>query len=266
MSSSALIFDRNLYLKKRSLSADSLYKADFLIKHSLADILDRLSSIQKKFPRILNLGCRNGYGSSELRRRSGTELVIETENVCSFFKDQNNINRVIFDEEFLPFKENSFDLIISVLNLHNINDLPGCLLQLKKSLKPDGVIIASIFGENNLPELRSILIKTEAEIYSGISPRMKPSIDMKQLGGLLQRAGFSSQIVDKERIEVHYSSPIKLLKDLKFMAETNILSEKNKRYIGKDFWLKFYENYYDSYNNNGSCVANFEILIFTALK
>lgn len=266
MSSSALIFDRNLYFKKRSLSADSLSKADFLIKHSLADILDRLDSIQKKFPRILNLGCRNGYGSCELRQRTGTELVLETENVLSFFKDQKNINRVILDEEFLPFKDNSFDLIVSILNLHNINDLPGCLLQLKKTLKPDGVIIASIFGENNLPELRSILIKTEAEIFSGISPRMKPSIDMKQLGSLLQRAGFCSQIIDKERIEVHYSNPIKLLKDLKFMAETNILSERNKKYIGQDFWLKFYENYSDAYNYNGSCVANFEILTLTALK
>lgn len=273
MSPELLIFDRNLLLKRRSNIANSLTKADFLIKHSLNDILERLDGMSKEFPIILNLGSHNCYDSNELLNRLGTHTLINTSSVTPIFKcnpkNGNIANKysLIVDEENLSFADNQFDLIISILNLHLINDLPGCLIQLKNSLKPGGVLIASLFGERNLNELRAALIKTELECFGGISPRMIPTIELKQLGGLLQRAGFSMPIVDKDTLEVHYSSPIKLLHDLRNMSETNILLDRNKKYLGKEFWLKFNNNYIADYSyDQNSVIATFEILNITAVK
>lgn len=267
MSSELLIFDRNLLQKRRSSSAASLPKADFLIKHSLADILERLNEMSIKFPLALNLGSRSGFGSKELSKRSGTIKVVDTDLSLELLKNNPNLNKLAIDEENLCFADNSFNLIISILNLHLINDLPGCLIQLNKMLKPGGVLIASLFGERNLPELRETILKTELEQFGGASPRIIPSIDIKQLGGLLQRAGFSMQIVDKETIKAHYPSPLSLLHDLKNMGETNIMLNRNKKYLGKEFWQKFNENYINEHSNDTNSVyANFEILTLTAIK
>ena len=199
-----LIFDRNLLLQRSARTANSLAKSDFLIKRSFADIYDRLNDMTKEFPMTLNLG-----------------------------------HSSIVNEENFMLEANKFDLIISILNLHNINDLPGCLIRLKNALKPGGMIIASMFGGNNLFQLREVLLKTELELFGGVSPRMMPNIEIKQLGGLLQRAGFSSPIVDSDIVEVHYKQPLDLLHDLRNMGETNIMLTRDKKYLGKRFWRVF---------------------------
>lgn len=263
MSQDILIFDRNLLLQRRSNA--SLNKADFLIKHSLKDIQERLNEINRSFPSILNLGCRSPYLSDELLRRNGTQNVIETNFSC---KNSNNNNiKVIADEENLSFDNNQFDLIISLLNLHNINDLPGCLTQLRNILKPNGIIIASMLGEKTLPELRTTLIKTELEHCNGVSPRMMPCIELKQLGALLQRVGFNMPVIDKDHIEIHYSNPLELIYDLRNMGETNIMISRNKKYVGKKFWEIFSKNYMRDFStDNNLCVASFEIITFIAVK
>ena len=239
--SNNLIFDRNLLSIRRAKAANSLTKANFLIKRSFADIQEKLSEMNREFPMILNLG--NGYSSI------------------------NGSIHIITDEENPPFATNQFNLIISILNLHLVNDLPGCLIRLKDSLKPNGILIASLFGGDNLPQLRETLIKTELQIFAGISPRINPSIEIKQLGGLLQRAGFTSPVIDRDCVEVHYKNPIDLLHDLQNMSETNILIGRNKKYLGKKFWQKFSENYRHSYRVNEKEVsANFEILTLMAIK
>lgn len=250
MSHENLIFDRNLLLKKQSNKY--LSKSDFLIKRSFDDILERLSEITRKFPIILNLGQKNNYIRTELRKNPSTLKIIET--------DFNA-------EEMISLKNESCDLIISILNLHKINDLPGCLIQLKKTLKPNGILMASIFGGNNLAELRHTLLKTELEFYAGISPRSMPLIELKQLGSLLQRVGFDMPIIDSDRIEVHYKHPINLLHDLRNMSETNIMIDRNKDYLGRKFWNKFYYNYINDFSTiNNEIIANFEIINFIAIN
>ncbi len=264
MSQNILIFDRELLFKKRSNTANSLNKADFLIKRSLEDILEKLDEITRDFPLILNLGCRNSYCSDQLMQRHGTKKVIETDFGYNF---NSNHTKIIADEENIPFAEGQFDLIVSILNLHTVNDLPGCLIQLKNALKPNGVLIASMFGERNLPELRETLLKTELEHLGGVSPRIMPSVEIKQLGALLQRTGYAIPVIDKERIEVHYHTPLELLHDLRNMGESNIMIDRNKKYIGKKFWRKFKDNYSKDFSNeNQRIVASFEILTITAVK
>lgn len=250
------IFDRELLLKKRSRA--SIGKADLLIKYSVNNILERLNYISKEFTTILNLGCKNSYGSELLKNKISSKYLLETDLTMK----NSNFTRIIADEELIPFRENQFDLVVSVLNLHLINDLPGCLLQIKNILKPKGIFIACMFGEQNLPELRSSLINTEMSCLGGISPRTIPYITIQQLGSLLQRAGFFSPVIDKDLIKIEYSHPLDLIKDLRNMGETNILINRNKKYVGKHFWKKFYDNYTEKFNN----IASFEILNLLAIK
>jgi NADH dehydrogenase [ubiquinone] 1 alpha subcomplex assembly factor 5 len=255
--SQELIFDRNLLLTRRANAASSLAKADFLIKRSFEDMQEKLSEMNRGFTAVLDLGGRKGYGNL-------FENIL-TSNICAELLPDSNA--MIADEENLPFKENQFDLIVSVLNLHLVNDLPGCLIRLRQSLKPNGVLIASMFGGGNLPQLREILFDTELELLKGVSPRMMLSVEIKQLGGLLQRAGFSSPVIDKDEVEVHYKHPLNLLKDLQNMAETNIMLSRDKKYVGKIFWQKFVENYINKFSvGENEVVASFEILTMTALK
>lgn len=263
--SQELIFDRNLLFKRRVKTAHSLSKADFLIKRSFEDIQEKLKEINQEFPSILNLGSKNGYGYEELAKRTGTKIITES-NICPNLLNNPKAISIIADEEFLAFENTQFDLIISILNLHSVNDLPGCLAKLKQSLKPNGILIASMFGGENLSQLREILIDTELDILNGISPRMMPYVEIKQLGSLLQRAGFKSPVIDKDSIEVHYKNPLLLLKDLQNMGENNIMLNRNKSYVGKRFWHKFVENYITKFStNDGDVIAKFEILTMTAL-
>ena len=263
----SFIFDRNLLLQRRSQIVDSLSKADFLIKRSFDNIQERLNEMSRDFPVILNLGCRNGYGSHELINRFGTKKLIETDLSVNLLKQSPGSTKIIVDEENLNLSPNQFDLIISVLNLHSVNDLPGCLIQLKNALKPNGLLIASMFGERNLYELRETLVQTELECIGGISPRMMPYVELKQLGSLLQRAGFSLPVVDSDRVETHYQQPLDLLHDLQNMGETNIMLNRSKAYLGKKFWHKFAQNYINRFSiNDSEVIATFEILTLTGIK
>lgn len=258
MSSNLVIFDHHLLAKRKINNISSLCKADFLIKRSFYEILERLDNMQRDFFSVLNLGTRLSYGSQELSNRKGTKYLIETDIIPS----PSNFTKIVTDDESLPFADNKFDLIVSVLNLHLINDLPNCLYQIKNILKPNGVFIASMFGGDNLPELRNTLIKTELEHRGGVSPRTIPYVDIKQLGMLLQKIGFNTPVIDKDQIKVQYQHPLKLIEDLRNMAETNILLNRSKNYVGKNFWKNFTENYTKDYAN----LASFEILNLMATK
>ncbi len=171
------------------------------------------------------------------------------------------------DSEILSIKPNSFDLILSNLNLHFINEIPQFLLQIKQALKPDGIFIASFFGEENLRELAHVLHQSEIEIYGGISPRMPPTIDVKTAAALLQKAGFADPISEFAKIEVNYSDPMNLLKDLKFMGQGNILTKRSRRFFTKKFLAKILENYRKLYGTADNAVsATFEIITVTGWK
>ncbi len=139
--------------------------------------------------------------------------------------------KIIADEEFLPFKANSFDLIISNLNFHFINQIPQFLLQIKDILQPNGLFIASFFGEENLKELRHVLYEVETEFYGAVSPRVAPTIDVKTAATLIQKAGFANPISDLDKIEIEYKSVYELLKDLKSMGQGNIMVKRSRRFF-----------------------------------
>jgi len=168
------------------------------------------------------------------------------------------------DEESLPFGEAVFDLVTSVLSLHAVNDLPGALVQIRRSLKPDGLFVAALFGGETLKELREAFAQAESEISGGITPRVAPFADVRDLGALLQRAGFASPVADLERTTVRYSEFSTLLRDLRALGETNALHERSRRTLRRDLLARLLTHYAEaSCGTGGRLCATFDIIYLT---
>lgn len=218
------IFDRRLYAQRRDRAASTLSEHDFLHRRAMYDIVDRLESVTRDFPRTLIFG--GGGFTSMLTPNCGIGEIIEAD--MSFARLSNNMKSITYDEEKLPFAPAAFDLVVSLLTLHTANDLIGALTQMRIALKPDGLLIATMFGEETLRELRTALYASEGRFAGGVSPRISPFATVTDLGGALQRAGFALSVVDLDHVLVAYRDPMWLLRDLKGMGETNCLAKRGK--------------------------------------
>lgn len=262
---SELIFDRILLRQNRARCAEKFEEFNFLQREVANKIVDSLEFINRDFDAVLEIGSRDGYLSEQIALKKKVKLSVQTE-ICDF-GSKNSALKIKADDEFLPFKPNSFDLIVTCLNFQHINLVPQFLLQVKELLKPSGIFIASFFGEENLSELAYVMFETENEIYGGISPRLPPTIEVKTAAHLIQKAGFTSPISDFEKIEVFYKDPLNLLKDLKMMGQGNVLHKRSKKFFTKGFLSKVLENYYKKYSQeDGSVKATFEVVTMTGWK
>ncbi len=259
-----VMFDRALLRQNRVRYAKHFQDFNFLYIEVANKIVESLEFLNRDFDTVLEIGARDGYLSKQIGLKKKVKTIVQTE-ICNFGTVEGN--KIIADDEFLPFKENSFDLIVSCLNFHHINLIPQFLLQVKSLLKPDGIFIASFFGEENLSELAHVVFETESEIYGGISPRMSPTIEVKTAAHLMQKAGFVSPISDFEKIEVNYKNPLTLLKDLKMMGQGNVMNKRSRKFFTKEFLGKISDNYYKKYSDNeGGVKATFEIVTATGWK
>ena len=171
---------------------------------------------------------------------------------------------VVLDDEAIPFDPESFDLVISLLSLHSANDLPGALIQTKRILKPDGLFMGALFGGDTLSGFRQALYQTDQELLGGITARVAPFSDYQQLAGLLQRAGFAQPVVDRDRVNVSYKKLSDLLRDLRDMGETNILTARQRKILPK-LYASHLENTLMQSNDidDGRFTDCFEILWMT---
>ena len=250
-SSDILIFDRKKIRVQRNRALKKITDHNFLVQWASDQLLSRLSIIKKEFPVCLQVGTRASLDSSKIK---GLKHLVTVDNTMTG-------NSVIADEELLPFAPKSFDLILSALNLHTTNDLPGTLLQLKQSLKPDGLFLSAILGGETLHELRSIFTQAEMDISGGISPRVAPFADMPQMGALMQRAGFNLPVVDSEIVTVTYDNLFKLILDLRLMGEGNALTQRSKSFNNRELLMRAAELYKKQYSEaDGKIVATFEII------
>jgi SAM-dependent methyltransferase len=133
------------------------------------------------------------------------------------------------DEEWLPFAPESFDLVVASLSLHWVNDLPGALVQIRRALKPDGLFLAALPGLGTLQELREALASAETELRGGLSPRISPFPELRDLAGLLQRAGFALPVADGEALPLAYRTPMALFQDLRAAGEGNAVLARDAR-------------------------------------
>ena len=171
---------------------------------------------------------------------------------------------VVGDDEMLPFVENSFDVVTSVLSLHSVNDLPGTFVQIRRVLKPDGVFIAGLFGGETLQELKLAFAAAEAEITGGVSPHVSPFGDVRELGGLLQRAGFALPVADVERTMVRYRDIARLFADLRALGETNVLVGRRSGFLSRRMLQAVTAEYASRFADaEGRVAATFDIVFLT---
>ncbi|MEJ0044402.1 MAG: methyltransferase domain-containing protein [Rhizomicrobium sp.] len=174
------------------------------------------------------------------------------------------IEAAMDDDERLRLDRAPYDLVTSILALHAVNDLPGVLLQARRALKPDGLFLAALFGGETLTELRQSLAAAEIEIAGGVSPRVAPFADVRDLGGLLQRAGFALPVADVDRTVVRYRDFMQLVRDLRAMGETNALVERSRKPMRRDMLAAAVAHYARHFADpDGRLRATFDIVYLT---
>jgi NADH dehydrogenase [ubiquinone] 1 alpha subcomplex assembly factor 5 len=220
------LFDRRAWRRHRERAA-RLGPVDFLHVEVAERLLDRLDAVRRRFAAVLDLGSHGGAVGRALAGRPGIERVVAVEPALPLLA--RSIGRgVAADPELLPFRAASFDLALSVLALHWAGDLPGALAQLRGALKPDGLLLAALFGGQTLVELRQVMLEAELAEEGGASPRVSPTVGLADAAALLQRAGFAMPVADAETITVTYPDLLALLRDLRGMGETNALRARRK--------------------------------------
>lgn len=237
-------------------------KFDYLKEEVGSRIADRVYDIARDFPLALDIGCGRGYIAQHLDKETVGKIfqtdIAEHALKNSLETDIPTVN-ILADEEFLPFQENTFDLVVSSLSLHWVNDLPRALEQIHYVLKPDGVFVGAMFGGDTLYELRCSLQLAETEREGGFSPHISPFTAVNDLGHLLGRAGFNTLTVDTDEIQVNYPGMFELMEDLKGMGESNC-SWNRKALLHRDTMLAAAAVYREMYRNeDGSIPATFQI-------
>lgn len=258
------IFNRKLIRQRRDKAAKNINEHDFIIKLASGYMVERLVDSGYKYPLALDLGCHSGKLGEEILASGISEEVVYCDSSIKMVGQAKGYKLVV-DEEFLPFKSASFNLIASSMSMHWVNDLPGSLIQIRKCLKPGGIFIATMPGLETLKELRQCLMAAEIEITGGIAPHISPFSDVKTMGGLLQRAGFNRPVADSEIVEVAYSDILSLMHDLKKMGEGNALFKRDfllRRRVLQRAEEKYKELYGDG---EGGIIATIEIITITAI-
>lgn len=259
-----IVFDRDLLRLHRDRHAPVAADHDFLLERVAEDLVERLSIVTRSFPTAVNLGAHHGLLSRRIRQLDNIGLVVDA-GASARLLEQCQDPRILVDEEALPFAAGSLDLVVSGLSLQFINDLPGCLIQIRQAMRPDGLLLATMLGGGTLKELRHAWLVAESEVEGGVSPRVAPFADVRDLGGLLQRAGFALPVVDSETLTVTYSSPLALMQELRAMGASNALSGRRRQPVTKRLLARACEVYEELFATpDGRIPATFEFITLTA--
>ena len=228
MNTAPVLYDRRRLLARRrrayaaACGRTSVDKApDFLLHWAVDDMIERLKMVQRDFPQAAEVMGHTGILAKTLRDASKNRRVTRVEACQTFLNDTPGVDAKVGDEEHLPIPLASQDLIVAPLCLHTTNDVPGALIQMRKALKPDGLLMAVLPGEDTLQELRESLLAAETEITGGAALRVLPFARLQDLGSLLQRAGLKLPVIDAETLTVRYDTMFDLLRDLRAMGQTN---------------------------------------------
>jgi len=233
--------------------------ADFLWREVAGLLAERLAEVNRAFPRAALIGTGAGAVPAALGvGRDGLTLLDPSPAMAAA------AGAAVLDRETLPLTEGSQDLAVSTFLLHALNDPVGHLIQLRRALRPDGLLLAALFGGQTLHELRASLAEAEAECEGGLSPRVAPMAEIRELGGLLQRAGFAMPVADSERLTVTYPTPLHLMRELRAMGETNILAARRRQPLRRATLMRACEIYAQAFGSpDGRVRATFEIVFLT---
>jgi SAM-dependent methyltransferase len=247
-----LLFDRAV-IRRRRARAVALGPADFLIELAARELAERLAVVTRRFQAAADIGTPSGAVAAALAAGGQVDALAHVDLLAG---DDD-----LPDGAPLPFEPGSLDLAVSVLALQFVNDLPGLLVQVRRALKPDGLFLAALIGGDSLNELRQAFTLAEAETAGGISPRVAPFAAVREMGGLLQRAGFALPVADVDRLTVRYATPFALMAELRRMGAANPLVERRRAPLSRATLLKAAELYAERFADpDGRVRATFDIV------
>jgi SAM-dependent methyltransferase len=257
MADNPMIFDRAL-LRQRRRRAAALGPATFLLDRVAGDLAERLATVLRRFELAVDLGTPGDAVRNALVRLESVGRIVAADVMPDAARGEIF---VAADAEALPFGDATLDLVVSALALQFVNDLPGVLVQIRRALKPDGLLLAALLGGETLTELRQSFAEAESDIEGGVSPRVAPFADLRDLGALLQRAGFALPVADVDRITVRYNSVFGLMHDLRRMGATNALLARRRAPLKRATLRRLAEIYAQRFaDDDGRVRATFEIV------
>jgi len=258
------IFDQRLIRTRRDrIAALGGSDADFLLSRVADDFIERLAMIRREFPLAASIGAYHGLLAERLRTLPNIGEIVDV-GASARCLERGGGRKIVAEDDALPFAPHSLDLAVSGLSLQLINDLPGALVQINRALKPDGLFLGALLGGETLKELRESWLLAEEELCDGASPRVAPFADVRELGSLLQRAGFALPVADSDIIRVTYKSPLALMRDLKSMAASNMLIERRRTPVSRRLLFRACEVYQERFGFPDRRIpATFEIITLT---
>ncbi|MEA2934044.1 MAG: hypothetical protein QOD74_690 [Variibacter sp.] len=258
VTAAAHVFDRHL-VRVRQRRASAIGPANFLLHRVADDLVDRLDAVIRRFDVAVDLGTPGAAVRDALAAHARVNTVIAVHPMCAHMPRSGPA--VAAEEEALPFRNGSLDLVVSALALQLVNDLPGALIQIRRALKPNGLFLAALLGGDTLTELRQAFATAEEETTGGISPRVAPFVDVRALGSLLQRAGFALPVTDLDRVTVRYDSPFSLMRDLRRMGGTNPLRSRRRLPLRRATLMRAADSYARTFSDeDGRIRATFDIV------
>ena len=255
-----LVFDRTTLRRRRERAARRWDDHAFLKREIATRLVERLDDVRRRFALALDLGCHGDEVATALGKRETVRTLMRADLALGFAGSAGG-PALVADEEALPFAPKSFDLVLSAMDLHWVNDLPGTLVQIQRILRPDGLLLGAMLGGATLWQLRQALTAAESEVEGGLSPRVSPFADLREAAGLLQRAGFAMPVADSESIDVEYESALALMRDLAAMGESNLVAERRRGFSRRATLVRAAEIYDGRFARpSGRVVASFEVL------
>ncbi|CDM59421.1 SAM-dependent methyltransferase protein [Rhizobium favelukesii] len=234
-------------------------KATFLLDIAAEELGERLGVVERTFEHAVELHGTTGAAAHAAITTGKIGRLTRVESERAYTKAEEAFIEAALEE--VPLEPQSANLVLAPLNLHLTNDTPGVFIQIRRALKPDGLFLAAIPGAGTLQELREVLLATEIEMTGGASPRVIPFADVRDVGGLMQRAGFALPVIDAETYTVRYDSIFPLMKDLRAMGMTNPLVARSRKPLTRAFFLRAAEIYAERYADpDGRIRATFSII------
>jgi len=247
-----------LAARRRRVLASGRPGADFLMLRAAEELTDRLSAVERKFSAAASLFSLTGNAADAVLASGRAVAVERIENDAALLRGAAGI---VSPPDRVPFSAETCDLIVSLLSLHEANDIPGLLVQIRRALKPDGLFLGALMGAGTLNELRESLLAAETELYGGASPRILPFTDIRDAGALLQRAGLALPVADLDTITVRYDSMFGLLRDLRAMGATNALLARARKPVSRRFFARAAEIYAERFSDaDGRVRATFNMV------
>lgn len=257
------LFDEALIARNRERAVTrNAAGSDFLLELTARELADRLAIVERRFENAVELFGATGLTARAAMATGKIERLRRIETHEGFGEEGHPV--AVTNFESVPLEPQSVNLILSPLSLHLTNDTPGMLIQMRRALKPDGLLLAAIPGAGTLSELREVLLEAETEIYGGASPRVVPFADIRDIGSLLQRAGFALPVIDEESFTVRYDHIFALMRDLKAMGMANPLKGRSRRPVSRRFFLRAAELYAERFSDpDGRIRATFSIVFLS---